>query len=231
MLKATIKYSIDSAQFHCLEITMSALQRPLMREQGMELQLQFHDLESGKSRMTGKGLFETYAPWSESPTALALRAMHALYVDWRDITPPSLQEGQVSSMQIEISYVSGKGSTLLTTSSALLSPGTSESYELKRHVDVNAAWPMQIRGDSTCALGMALKLLAFENSSQIDLNIFPPPLELPVTNLHPGFAIAIADVPDYARRALLAYLGEPTSSVNAHQRWLPISRWHSFLAS
>src|SRR5471030_278705 len=104
MIKVTITYSPDLVQFHHFEIEMSVLQRSLMREIGMQLQFQFRDQKTGNANITNKGFLADYAPWSESPTALSLRALHTLYSDWSDSVPVGLKQGPVASMQIAITY-------------------------------------------------------------------------------------------------------------------------------
>jgi hypothetical protein len=231
MIKTTINYSTNSVQSRCLELEMSFLKRPLMGEQGMQVQFQFRDSDTDKTQIFCKGLFDGYSPWSESPCALALRALHTFYTEWFESIPAELTGGQIVSMKIDISYINDCTSTTLTSSSIIRAFGTEESYYMQRSVDGNASWPIQIRGESAAPLGTALKLLAFENSDKVDFSTFPPALKLQVTNLHPGRVVAVADVPAYARAALQAYDNEPNSSANDHQGWIPVSKWNAFLAA
>lgn len=159
MIKVTISYSVDSVQSYCFEIEMSVLQRPLMKEQGMQLQYQFRDSQRGQVRITGKGLLDGYAPWSESPTALALRALHTLYTDWSESIPAELTLGRTVSMQVDIAYVLGTTATTLTSSSVTRALGTEESYYMQRSIDGAATWPVQIRSEAAVPLGTALKFV------------------------------------------------------------------------
>jgi hypothetical protein len=231
MIKATITYSSKLVEFRRLEIEMTALERPLLQERGMQVQFQFRSPD-GELSIFCKGLLETYAPWSESPVALTLRVLHTLYTDWHESIPAELQARGVASMQIVIEYAGNGGRvTTMTSVSLTQEPGTDESYQVLRSIDVGAAWPLQISSESAVPLGLALKLLAFENSSKIDFSTYPPaPQVFARIDDDRRRVVSMADLPDYATTAFQAYLtgngpysnGDPSVS---------LGQWQSFLRS
>lgn len=232
MITATITYSVDLLQFRRFEIEMSVLHSPLHGEQGMQLQFQFRDLEAGRVNIVCKSLFDGYAPWSESPTALTLRALHALYTDWHESIPAELRAKGVGSMQIVVAYTSdGVEYTTLASVSLTQVPGTAESYQVLRSVDADAAWPLQISSESAVPLGVALKLLAFENSGPIDFNLFPSEPQVTArTDEDRSRVVSMTDLPDYAVPAFRAYLAG-TGSYRQGDIRAPFGRWQSFLRS
>lgn len=232
MITATITYSVDLLQFRRFEIEMSVLHRPLHGEQGMQLQFQFRDLEAGRVNIVCKSLFDGYAPWSESPTALTLRALHALYTDWHESIPAELHANGVGSMQIVVAYASdGVEYTTLTSMSLTQVPGTAESYQVLRSVDADAAWPLQISSESAVPLGVALKLLAFENSAPINFSAFPPaPQVIARTDEDRRGVVSMADLPDYATTAFQAYLAAKGSYRPGNGN-VSAGSWQSFLWS
>jgi len=231
MIKATITYSSKLVEFRRFEIEMSVLERPLLQQRGMQVQFQFRSPE-GEVSIFCKGLFDTYAPWSESPVALTLRALHALYTDWHESIPAELRAYSVASMQIVVAYAtSGDEDTTLTSISLTRVPGTVESYQVLRSADADAAWPLQISSESAVPLGIALKLLAFENSNQIDFNAFPPPPQIVAhMDLDRRQVVSIADLPDYAITAVRAYLVS-NGSYREDDTNLAFGHWQSFLRS
>jgi len=211
---------------------MSALESKLLQERGMQVQFQLRDAQTDQAKMFCKGLLDGYAPWSESPTALTLRAMHALYTDWHESIPAALTERQVASMQIVIAYsCGGAEDTVLTSISLTQDPSTRESYQVLRSIDAGAAWPLQIRPQSAVPLGVALKLLAFENSAQMDFSVFPPaPQIVARTDEERRRVVSLPDVPDYAAAAFKAYLAGKGPTRHG-DRNVPFRRWQSFLRS
>lgn len=198
----------------------------------MQVQFQLRDSKTDKAKMFCKGLLDGYLPWSESPTALTLRSMHALYTDWHESIPPALKELHVASMQIVIAYsCKGTENTLLTSVSLTKEPSTHESYQVLRSADVSAAWPLQIRRESAVPLGIALKLLAFENSAQIDFSMFPPaPQVVAHTCEDKRRVVPLSEVPDYAVPAFKAYLTGKGSHQHDDSN-ISFARWQSFLRS
>lgn len=232
MLTATITYSSDLARFHRLEVEMSSLESTLLQERGMQVQFKLRDAQTDTAKIICKGLLDGYMPWSESPTALALRAMHALYTDWHENIPATLKERLVASMQIVIAYsCEGVENTVLTSISLTQDPGTRESYKVLRSIDASATWPLQIRSESAVPLGIALKLLAFENSAQLDFSTFPPtPQVVARMDEERRRVISVPDVPDYAAAAFDAYLAGKGAYVQG-DRNVSFGRWQSFLQS
>lgn len=232
MLTATITYSSDLARFHRLEVEMSSLESTLLQERGMQVQFKLRDAQTDTAKIICKGLLDGYMPWSESPTALALRAMHALYTDWHENIPATLKERLVASMQIVIAYsCEGVENTVLTSISLTQDPGTRESYKVLRSIDASATWPLQIRSESAVPLGIALKLLAFENSSPIDFSAFPPTPHVTVhTDADRRRMIRLSDLPDYAVTAFRAYIAGK-GTYRKDDTAVSVSRWQSFLRS
>jgi hypothetical protein len=232
MIKAIITYSNKLVLFRRFEIEMSVLERPLLQEQGMQVQFQFRDTATGAVKIVCKGLLETYSPWSESPVALTLRALHTLYTEWHESVPAELRVEGVASMQIVVAYANrGTEDTPLTSISLTKVPGTAESYEVLRSVDADASWPLQISSESAVPLGIALKLLAFENSSPIDFNVFPPPPKV-VTHADADRmrVVQMSELPDYAVTAFQAYVAG-NGAYRQGDAAVPIGRWRSFLRS
>jgi hypothetical protein len=232
MIRATITYSNKLVDFRRFEIEMSVLERPLFQEQGMQVQFQFRDTATSEVNIVCKGLLETYAPWSESPIALTLRALHTLYTDWHESIPAELRAHGVASMQIVVAYVSGGvEDTTLNSVSLTQVPGTAESYQVLRSVDAHAAWPLQISSESAVPLGIALKLLAFENSAPIDYSAFPPePQVIAHTDEDRRRMVSMADLPDYATTAFQAHLAGNGPYSNGDAR-VSFGQWQSFLRS
>jgi hypothetical protein len=211
---------------------MSALESRLLQERGMQVQFQLRDTQTDKVNIFCKGLLDGYAPWSESPAALALRAMHTLYTDWHESIPAALKEHQVASMQIVIAYArEGIENTILTSVSLTRDPSTRESYRVLRSVDAGSAWPLQISSKSAVPLGIALKLLAFENSAPIAFSAFPPaPQVVAHTDEDRRRVVSMADLPDYAITAFRAYLAGKGAHGQGDSR-ASFGRWQSFLRS
>lgn len=232
MIKATITYSTKLVVFRRFEIEMSVLERPLFQEQGMQVQFQFRDMATSEVNIVCKGLLETYAPWSESPVALTLRALHTLYTDWHQSIPAELRAHGVASMQIVVAYASeGIEDTTLSSVSLTQVPGTVESYQVLRSVDADAAWPLQISAESAVPLGIALKLLAFENSAPIDFGTFPPgPEVIAHTDDDRRRVVSMAELPDYATTAFQVYLAGKESHRIGDAR-VSSGQWQSFLRS
>jgi len=232
MLTATITYSSDLARFHRLEVEMSALESALLQERGMQVQFQLRDAQTDTAKLFCKGLLDGYMPWSETPTALALRALHTLYTDWHESVPAALKERPVASMQVVIAYSSeGVENTVLASISLTQDPGTRESYQVLRSIDAGAIWPLQIRSESAVPLGIALKLLAFENSSPIDFSAFPPtPHVIAHTNTDRRRVIRLSELPDYAVAAFQAYIAGKEAN-RKDDAVVAAGRWQSFLRS
>jgi len=158
--------------------------------------------------------------------------MHTLYTDWHESIPAALKERQVASMQIVITYsCDAVEDTVLTSVSLTQDPSTRESYQVLRSIDAGAAWPLQIRSESAVPLGIALKLLAFENSALLDFSTFPPaPQVVARMDEDRRRVIAVPDVPDYAAAAFDAYLAGKGAYIQG-DRNVSFGRWQSFLQS
>jgi hypothetical protein len=232
MLKATVTYSTQFIDFRRLEIEFWALESSLLKEKGMQVQFQMRNVQTGDATIFCKGLLDGYSSWSESPVALALRALHTLYTDWHLSVPSELKTQNVASMQIVIQYeVNTIRNTVLSSISLTRDPGTKEMYQVLRTVDSDAAWPLQITSESAVPLGVALKLLAFENSSPIDFSAFPPSPQVTVhTDEDRRRVVQLAELPDYAIPAFQTYI----AGKGTHRKGdaaIPIGRWQSFLRS
>lgn len=232
MIKATITYSTKLVAFRRFEIEMSVLERPLFQEQGMQVQFQFRDTASSEVNIVCKGLLDSYTPWSESLVALTLRALHTLNTDWHESIPAELRENGVASMQIVVAYASdGIEDTTLNSVSLTQVPGTAESYHVLRSVDADAAWPLQISAESAVPLGIALKLLALENSASIDFSTFPSgPEVIAHTDHDRRRVVSMNELPDYATTAFQAYLAGKGSHRIDDAR-ASFGQWQSFLRS
>lgn len=232
MIKAIITYSNKLVEFRRFEIEMTFLERPLSQQHGMQVQFQFRNTVTGEVNIVCKGLLEMYSPWSESPVALTLRVLHTLYTEWHESVPAGLRAEGVASMQIVVLYANGGvEDTPLTSVSLTKVPGTMESYEVLRSMDADATWPLQISTESAVPLGVALKLLAFENSSPIDFSVFPPcPQVTARTDADRRRVVQMAELPDYAIPAFQAYVAGK-GAYRQGDAAVPIGRWRSFLRS
>jgi hypothetical protein len=232
MLKATITYSSDLVRFRRLEMEMSFLESELLADSGMQVQFQFRDHKTNEVEIFCKGLLGHYKAWSESPVALTLRALHALYTDWHESIPAELRQQDVASMQIVVTYArAGEEDTPLTSVSLTKEPDRLESYSVLRSSDAAAAWPLQIRAASAVPLGIALKLLAFENSAPINFSTFPPAPQVAAhTDDDRRRVVSMTDLPDYAVPAFRTYLAGKGSYRQGDSR-APFGRWQSFLRS
>jgi hypothetical protein len=232
MIKAIITYSNKLVQFRRFEIEMSVLERPLLQEHGMQVQFQFRDTATRAVNIVCKGLLEMYAPWSESPVALTLRALHTLFTEWHESVPTELRAEGVASMQIVVAYANSDVKDIPLTSISLTKvPGTVGSYEVLRSVDSDASWPLQISSESAVPLGIALKLLALENSSPIDFSVFPPPPQVAAhADADRRRVVQMSELPDYAVPAFQAYVAGKGTYRNGDAA-VSFSRWQSFLRS
>jgi hypothetical protein len=231
MLKATVTYSSNLVEFTKVEVEMSHLASPLTKQSGLQVQFQIRD-QSDRAQIICKGFLDTYAPWSESPTAQTLRVFHTLYTDWRRSVPEAILQGDVASMQISISYpIDDEPETSLTSMSLTRQPGTVASYALQRSVDGAASWHLEIRPESAVPLGIALKLLAFENSAQIDFSKFPASPQVAAhTDDDRRRMVLMSDLPDYAVDAFQAYI-KGMGSYRQGDSCVPLGQWLSFLRS
>jgi hypothetical protein len=234
MIRATFTYSSELIKFRRFVVEMSALGSSLLHVRGMQVHFQMQNApDADGPSIFCKGWLDTYAPWTENPVALTLRVLHTLYTDWYESIPAALLEHGVASMQIEVAYV-GKATDELTMTSMSLTqdPGMRKSYQVLRSIDAGAAWPLEIPQEAATPLGIALKLLAFENSAPIDFSRFPPPLNLPV-HMAAGVprAVSIGDIPDYAQAALQRFLGDQGPRLANRHLLISERKWNSFLVS
>lgn len=231
MLRATVTYSSNLVAFTKIEVEMSHLASALNQQSGMQAQFQLLDQEN-RTKIICKGFLDSYAPWSERPVAQTLRVFHALYTDWFQSIPDFLEEGDIASLQVSITY-SPDGTTEIpiTTMSLVKEPGSVATYSLQRSVDGAAFWPLEITGEAAVPLSLTLKLLAFENSARIDYSTFPlAPQVVARTDQDRRRTVALVDVPHYAMTAFQAYLASVGSYPQGDSH-VPYGQWLSFLQS
>lgn len=187
---------------------MEPLINALLGWRGMELT--FATCEGAEAATTFcKGVLEGYHAWSESPVALAFRALHTLYTQWHVSVPAGLINAGTTGLELVIEYRASNDDAYVALHSASLCRefGAAEAYRISYPAEAASDWPIEIQAADAQPLAVALKLLAFEHASWMDFSTYPPAPERTIDTDVMGHDKEVsAIVPEYARAAFSAFM-------------------------
>jgi hypothetical protein len=232
MLKASISYTRKDAPTGLLTIEMRSMQFPLLRLSGMELVFAIQHAGQPNTRAFCKMGFEGYNAWSESPLALSLRALATFYTECHDSIPAELIEGEVTAMTISIDYAPvEKMATSNLMSVSLTMDATQGSVYLISHPgEGRSVWPIESPSPDAHVMCIALKLLAFEQATGIDIHRYPA---APKAHIGPNVLQhrkSIEElIPEYAREAFRVFMALSKRPPNSHYLVGRIKLWELFL--
>lgn len=209
MLNTRITYSAGGAPSHTLQLTMTPVCSALITISGMQIEVAHGIAHGGQIRTICKGLLNDYHAWSESPVALALRALHTLHTQWHISVPAGLINASTTRLELVIEYRASNEDAYVALHSASLCRefGAAEAYRISYPAEAASDWPIEIQAADAQPLAVALKLLAFEHASWMDFSTYPPAPERTIDTDVMGHDKEVsAIVPEYARAAFSAFM-------------------------
>lgn len=173
------------------------------------------------------GILENYHPWSETPLALLLRALHLLRVSWFSAIPHELIARPVLDVHLSVIHLTSDGMTGSQLASlSLKKVGLEEDYSFRQQLPNRAMFKMQVDEWSAVPLGAAIKAVAQAQVEPVDLHTTPAALTPEVLSGASGEQKILRDqLPYYVDAAFDAYRarnavhGRPTDSLVPAQHW------------
>ncbi|MYN45991.1 hypothetical protein GTP23_13125 [Pseudoduganella sp. FT93W] len=179
---------------------------------------------------------EGYKPWSESPEALLLRAMHVLQVEQASKMPCALLKGSVQQIKLSVAGFDARGETgVELVSLDLIRRDQWNRFVLRQYTPTLSATRFDLDFFNGNALAAAFKAVRAIQPVNIDMRTMPATQPVDVVIDTSGIRYVLREqIPSYAleafdafsRRFRLASCGSIKSKALVHAR-----DWEQFVAA
>ena len=234
MFRANFLFSFSAERSAACQFQVDALSVPAEGGTPQQMELTFLIGPVGAAPTPlHVGILKNYHPWSETPLALLLRALHLFRVEWFSAVPRELITRPVLDVDLSVVHLTSDklaGSPLASLS--LKKIGFDDKYSLLQQLPNRAMFPMQLDERSAVPLGAAIKAVSQVQVESVDLLIFPAALTPEILSGAGGDRKILRDqLPYYAIAAFDAYRARKAQQGHMTDSFVPAQHWSDFVSA
>lgn len=232
MFRANFLFSFSADRSTTFQLQVDALSIPSKLSTPPQMGLTFLLVPPNATpRPLHTGILENYHPWSETPLALLLRALHLLRVSWFSAIPQELISRPVLDVHLSVYHLTSDGLTGSQLASLSLKKiGLHDEYSLAQQLPNRAMFPMHIDEWSAVPLGAAIKAVAQAQVESVDLHTLPVALTQEFLSDASGERKILRDqLPHYATAAFDAYSVKKAPQIPLTHSLVSAQQWNDFV--